>query len=132
LSNSISKILFQKADDDLGLAKLAITNHSFLDIANFHLQQASEKLLKSYLAFKEIEFPRTHDLDILYNLCYPSQSGFENFENLGELFNEFAVLVRYEEGVEIDLESIEMNVLIVEKLKIFIHELINEKADYEI
>jgi HEPN domain-containing protein len=73
LSNSISKIAFQKADDDLGLAKLAIANHSFLDIANFHLQQASEKLQKSYLAFKEIEFPRTHDLDILYNLCYRTQ-----------------------------------------------------------
>jgi hypothetical protein len=60
------------------------------------------------LAFKEIEFPRTHDLDALYNLCLPIHSEFKRYENLGELFNEFAVIVRYEEGIEIDLESIEM------------------------
>ena len=94
MGNRISKILFQKAEDDLGIAKLAITNQSYLEMANFHLQQAAEKLLKSYLASKEIEFPRTHDLDAIYNLCLPTNIEFKKFENLGELFNEFAVLVR--------------------------------------
>ncbi|MCB1144995.1 MAG: HEPN domain-containing protein [Leptospiraceae bacterium] len=125
MGNRISKILFQKAEDDLGIAKLAITNQSYLEMANFHLQQAAEKLLKSYLASKEIEFPRTHDLDAIYNLCLPTNIEFKKFENLGELFNEFAVLVRYEDGIEIDLESIEINLKIVEDLKSFIHELLS-------
>jgi HEPN domain-containing protein len=126
MDNRLSEVLFRKAEDDLGLARLAISNRSYLEIANFHLQQASEKFLKSYLAFKGLEFPRTHDLDFLYNRCLPNHSGFERFENLGELFNEFAVLVRYEEGIEIDLESIELNLQVVEKLKIFIKEIIKE------
>lgn len=127
MDNPIYKVLFQKANDDLGLAKLAIANNSYLEMANFHLQQASEKYLKSYLAFKGIEFPRTHDLDLLYNLCFPTHSEFIIYENLGELFNEFAVMIRYEEGIEIDIDSIETNVAIVEKLKFFIQELIIER-----
>ena len=36
--------------------------------ACWHAQQAAEKALKAVLIFLEIDFPRTHDLNILRNL----------------------------------------------------------------
>lgn len=38
-------------------------------IIGFHAQQAVEKALKAVLASREIEFPFTHDLDGLIELC---------------------------------------------------------------
>jgi HEPN domain-containing protein len=38
-------------------------------ILGFHSQQAVEKALKAVLAFQAIEFPYTHDLDGLVELC---------------------------------------------------------------
>ena len=36
--------------------------------ACWHAQQASEKALKAVLIFLQIDFPRTHDLNVLRNL----------------------------------------------------------------
>lgn len=35
----------------------------------FHAQQAVEKCLKAFLAFHEVNFPKTHDLDYLLSEC---------------------------------------------------------------
>ncbi|MBK7422896.1 MAG: HEPN domain-containing protein [Propionivibrio sp.] len=35
--------------------------------AGFHAQQAVEKALKALLCFRDIDFPRTHDLESLIN-----------------------------------------------------------------
>ncbi len=35
----------------------------------FHAQQAVEKYLKAFLAFHDIDFPRTHDVDYLLMEC---------------------------------------------------------------
>jgi HEPN domain-containing protein len=35
----------------------------------FHSQQASEKFLKAFLAYHDVDFPRTHDLDFLLLEC---------------------------------------------------------------
>ena len=47
----------EKADHDLGTAILTFRHiPTFRDTIVFHCQQASEKYLKSYLIFLEIEF----------------------------------------------------------------------------
>ena len=63
-------------------------------------QQAAEKALKAVLIFLQIDFPRTHDLNILRDLV-PERWHLKNaLPNLGDL-NRWAVQARYpEDGQE--------------------------------
>jgi len=59
----------------------------------FHAQQASEKFLKAYLAYRDIDFPRTHDLDFLLLECQKiDKKAFDiDFKSL----TDFGVSIRY-------------------------------------
>ena len=59
----------KKADDDIGLAEHLLSERSvFANAIAFHSQQAAEKYLKAFLVWREVEFPKTHDLDELLDL----------------------------------------------------------------
>ena len=62
----------------------------------FHLQQAVEKLLKALLSFVEIDPPRTHDIEVLVELC--EQEGIELPKYAKEFpkLTPYAVEFRYE------------------------------------
>ncbi len=60
----------------------------------FHCQQAVEKYLKAFLAYKNIDFPKSHDVDYLLNKCLlVDNNSFKDFEfkNLSD----FGVDIRY-------------------------------------
>lgn len=62
-----------KAKADLDVAEhLLAEGAEFPNAVAFHCQQAAEKYLKALLAWIEIEFPKTHDLEILLNLIEPT------------------------------------------------------------
>jgi HEPN domain-containing protein len=65
------------------------------EAAGFHLQQAVEKSLKAWLAFKRIGYPKTHDLSLLFGLLEETGENIEAFWPLLGL-NPFAVQFRYE------------------------------------
>lgn len=50
----------------------------------FHCQQLVEKLLKSYLVSKNIDFGKTHDLEFLLQLCIKQDDDFKEL-NIGNL-----------------------------------------------
>jgi len=59
------------ADDDLIMAKHGLTikvGNPYKLIA-FHAQQCVEKYLKAYLVYRKIDFPYTHDISRLLELC---------------------------------------------------------------
>ena len=60
---------FRKADSDLADARRSVASEGPYDTACFHVQQALEKYLKGYLAWREQAIPRTHDLEELQRLC---------------------------------------------------------------
>lgn len=60
---------FRKADSDLADARRSIASEGPYDTACFHAQQAVEKFLKGYMAWREQAIPRTHDLEELQRLC---------------------------------------------------------------
>ena len=61
---------FKKAEEDIYTAKLLLKEtDSPVCIICFHSQQAAEKYLKAYLVVRNIDFPKTHDLKILINIC---------------------------------------------------------------
>ncbi len=65
------------------------------DAAGFHLQQSAEKALKAWLAFVRVDYPKTHDLNLLLGLLEDRDQDIEPFWCLLEL-NPFAVQFRYE------------------------------------
>ncbi len=85
---------FEKADHDLIAAALMIDQQPLiLDVACFHCQQAIEKYFKAFLIFKKQDFPKTHNLDMLLNLCSQQDADFSAIDvsNL----EDFAVRGRY-------------------------------------
>jgi hypothetical protein len=60
----------QKAENDLKNAvnTLGMVEGCPTDTVCFHAQQCAEKYIKSFLAFRQIEFPKTHDIEELLAL----------------------------------------------------------------
>lgn len=95
------QILAKKALADIEVARKIIEDELDSEVALFHLQQAVEKLLKALLSFKNIEFPKVHDLEILINICRKNNINFSlNMEEFYEL-SDYAVSFRYEISDEI-------------------------------
>ena len=58
------------ADDDLSLAQHGlILKKPPCRLIAFHAQQCAEKYLKSFLVFKNVDFPHTHNISMLLELC---------------------------------------------------------------
>lgn len=88
-----------KADSDLFNARTIAATNGPYDTSCFHAHQAIEKSLKAFLAFHGQAIPRTHDLEVLAQLC-------QTLDPLPELdahdltaLSDFAVQVRYDFAV---------------------------------
>ncbi|MGH7792379.1 MAG: HEPN domain-containing protein [Thermodesulfobacteriota bacterium] len=77
------------AEHELGLPKEDIIT----DAVCFHCQQAVEKFLKAYLASKNLDFGKTHNLEYLIELCFKNDPEFKSIV-LGNL-SFYAVEIRY-------------------------------------
>ena len=67
-----------KAQGDLLVAQHVFYefNPKQLDISCYHCQQSAEKALEAYLTFQEYNFPYTHDLRQLCQLCMNFDNSF--------------------------------------------------------
>lgn len=85
----------QYAHEDLSAAELILQHPT---IAYRHVcwlaQQSAEKSIKGALIFLQIDFRRTHDLDVLLNLLPAEFEVHSKFADLAEL-TEWAVESRY-------------------------------------
>jgi HEPN domain-containing protein len=61
---------FAFAFDDLRLARLAVTDGAVLGGAAFHVQQATEKVLKALLVAKAADVRRVHDINELAGIAH--------------------------------------------------------------
>ena len=92
---------FSLADENLVLA-----NHAFsvkavppYRLITFHAQQCVEKYLKAYLVFHRIDFPYTHNIARLLEIC-PNKTTWDNeIEEAGWL-SQYAVSTRYSDESE--------------------------------
>ena len=91
------KRLVKKAEqDEFAADKLLEDPSTPGEIIGFHLQQASEKLLKAALSFSKVEFPRTHQLVVLMDLLRDHGVKLpEEFEEL-KMLAPYAVKFRYD------------------------------------
>lgn len=75
-SADLPELLLALARDDRFAARALLPVEGVADsILGFHCQQAVEKSLKAALAARGVEFPHTHDLDGLLELC--GENGLE-------------------------------------------------------
>jgi len=108
----------KKASRDLITAQRELKDEEpFTDIISYHAQQAAEKYLKGYLTWKEIEFPRTHDIGDLVSLAMNEDPDFEEIATVSSILTPFAVQVRYPEFEEPLLQDAEEAVDIAAKIK---------------
>ena len=86
----------EKAEEDFALAKSSLQRRKPLATgACFHAQQCAEKYLKALLVYKETEFPKTHDLLLLSNLCTEAGILLEIAPKLLNTLTDHAVRTRY-------------------------------------
>jgi HEPN domain-containing protein len=87
-------------------------------------QQSAEKDLKEYLFFNEVEFPKTHNLIDLLDMCAQIQSNFENFVKKCQFLTKFAVLPRYPNELQITEEDAKNAIRFAEEIKEFCQKLV--------
>ena len=85
----------RRARSDLIVAGLTEDKRIAPEILVFHAQQAAEKALKALLVRRQIEFPRTHDIGLLLDLC--RAAGYEGAETMSTAVSltRYAVATRY-------------------------------------
>jgi HEPN domain-containing protein len=93
-SDYISNWLF-RANEDIAVINSLIKAGAefYTSTICFHAQQASEKFLKAFLAFHNIDFPRTHDVDFLLKECRKIEANAFNIDV--KSITDFGVSVRY-------------------------------------
>ena len=84
------------ADDDLRVARHAFTMPETppCRVIAFHAQQSAEKYLKAYLVFHAVDFPFTHSLRRLLDLCATAAAWADKLRDAEEL-SPYAATVRY-------------------------------------
>lgn len=111
-----------KAIRDLKTAQQLLVlskNTLYTDTICFNSQQASEKLIKSYLTYKNIPYPRTHNLKYLLKLCIDTDGDFKEL-NVNKL-TIYAVETRYPESFHIaSVEEAEEALKTAGKIKDFV------------
>lgn len=86
----------EKAEEDFLLARSALQRRKpLLTGACFHAQQCAEKYMKALLVSKGAEFPKTHDLLILNDLCSSAGIFLEIDQKLLNSLSDYAVRTRY-------------------------------------
>ncbi len=86
-----------KAEDDLLAARMLMEHEEFpVSVVCFHCQQSAEKYFKAYLTFREVEFPKIHDMiAILENYLIPLDITFSDIKQQTVLLTDYAVKPRY-------------------------------------
>lgn len=96
-----------KAASDLRSARaLAALAEPATDTAVYHCQQAAEKALKGYLAFRDQPLERTHDLERLLELAAHLDCVFAPLEAQADLLNPYAIAFRYPDTLGVLFPSV--------------------------
>lgn len=85
-----------KADEDIRACEALVNGDPpFCYPACFHAQQAAEKYLKALLTWRQIEFPKTHDIGQLLDLLRPAFPDLASDLRDATLLTPFGVEIRY-------------------------------------
>jgi len=86
----------EKAENDFRNAEYVLTleENCPFDTVSYHCQQCAEKYLKAALIYRETDFPRTHDLVVLFNLLQKVEPLNLRIQDVQPL-NRYSIEARY-------------------------------------
>lgn len=85
-----------KAGNDLKSAKKLMEGTApVLDTAIYHAQQCAEKALKAYLSYKQQPVQKTHDVELLAELCGSLDEDFKEVLNDAKVLTPYNTAFRY-------------------------------------
>ena len=93
--NSVEAWLYKAKNDLKSAFKLLDGDDPIMDTAIYHTQQCAEKALKGYLAFKRHPIKKTHDIELLVEICASIDSEFEKLYDYSENLTPYATAFRY-------------------------------------
>jgi HEPN domain-containing protein len=123
-----------KAKNDLDAVEwLLSAPHPLVSPASFHIQQAVEKSMKTFLTWHSIPFRKTHDLTELGHLCLAIDPSLrEPLQNAARL-TEYAWRYRYPgEPLEPDLEELQDDITIGKALMLELFDRLPKELRFEI
>jgi HEPN domain-containing protein len=99
-----ARVLLSKASQDEALVRKVSSDTDIADeLIGFHAQQAVEKAMKAVLVAADIEFPFSHDLGLLRDLC--KQAGTPLPDEIGDIseLTPYAAWLRYDDNELLEL-----------------------------
>jgi HEPN domain-containing protein len=120
---AIAKEWVEKAEDDFYSAELLLRagEHPMPGNSCFHSQQSAEKYLKAFLVENNIDFPRSHQLMVLIELCAGLDVSFLEISQLCRHLESYAIAVRYP-GINIDSAAAEKALQTAGMIRDFVHQ----------
>jgi HEPN domain-containing protein len=122
-----AKEWLQHADEDLRLAKHAFklkTSTPFKLIA-YHAQQCAEKCRKAYLVYHEIDFPFTHNISALLELCPVSEDWVAGLEK-ANILSAYAITARYPGTYEVTKRDAVKSIELAEQVRLVIRRVLKK------
>jgi HEPN domain-containing protein len=107
------------ADEDLQYARhgLTITDNPPNRLIAYHAQQCVEKNLKAYLIFRKYDFPYSHDISTLLEICARFSMWAEQIRDSEEL-TPYAITHRYPgEDDDVTLEEAKRAIQIADRVR---------------
>jgi len=120
-----------KGNDDFRSAEYLSTMHHPIpiEIICFHCQQSSEKYLKGFLFFHDMEPPKTHNLIELMEMCEKINSGFSRLLPQLNVLTDYSVIPRYPNQIEITINDMKIAIGYAKIVQEFIFKTISKIAE---
>ncbi|MEM8484972.1 MAG: HEPN domain-containing protein [Bacteroidota bacterium] len=94
--NNLVQAWLNKADKDLLTAKREFSfEDPVIESVCFHSQQATEKYIKAYLVYKDIPFPKSHDIGKLIDLLDQNEKELHEYKDIADTLTDYGVEIRY-------------------------------------
>ncbi|MBU2579112.1 HEPN domain-containing protein [Patescibacteria group bacterium] len=91
----LSQEWFTKGDHDINSAQIIFNEKGFTDTICFLCQQATEKYLKGYLVFNNINPKKTHELSELVQRCGKIDKNILDYLEEINILNHYYIEARY-------------------------------------
>ena len=86
----------------------------------YDCQQSAEKDLKGFLFHNNVAFPKIHDLSELVAMCIEIDSGFLKFTKQCRYLNNFGVIPRYPNELQLTDDDAKLAIRFAEEIKAFV------------
>lgn len=116
------------ADEDLKVARhsFSISEPPYRLIA-YHCQQCAEKYLKAYLVFHLVDFPYTHNMGPLLDLCSQHGSWVREIRQV-EILSAYAMTARYPGETDVMEADAQHAIKIAEQVRQTIRNVLSEEG----